>query len=579
MTRTITTDDAPEELPTLPLFPEPPETAPEPELGLEPATTQEPEQPSARPSRRNELSPEEVAEILGLRARGLGSRQIAKATGRSRHAVRRALEGTKPAGESTQAASPPSAAASKLDPYRQRVQERVALGLTVVRILRELQEDGYTGGRTILSDYVRTLRAPLAPKARRVTRRFETERGEEAQVDWSTYRIEVGGKLTTVQALAVVLACSRYAFLRFYPSQRQALLLEGLEAAFQALGGVTRQVVFDNMATVVLGRVGKDRQPLWNPELVAFAQHYGFEPRVCRVADPNRKGEVEAFLGYAERDLVRGARPNTLAELNRDAQRWLEEIANRRLHGTTGRIPEEAWAEERPFLIALPDVSYPGACEQEYRRVAEDCTISIQGTRYTVPARLAHQQVRVRLYAERFEVLERGGAVALGRAYATGDEARRLQLDPAHYAELPRSRPVGGGRTQRLKEQVLTRWPALSAFVDDLHSRVKGLLHVHLRTLLRLAERYGEHAFEQATLRAHAGRRHTAQAVERILERDFQPLPDEALPLSGGAARAEALLGEVEEASLDSFAYLDGTASEGEDVAPDEAREEAQGER
>ena len=112
--------------------------------------------------------------------------------------------------------------------------------------------------------------------------------------------------------------------------------------------------------------------------------------------------------------------------------------------------------------------------------MAEDCTISVQCTRYTVPARLAHQQVRVRLYAERFEVLDRSGAVALARPYATGDEARRLQLDPAHYADLPRSRSAGGGRTQRLKAQVLIRWPALEPFVDGLHAHVKGLLHVHL---------------------------------------------------------------------------------------------------
>ena len=189
---------------------------------------------------------------------------------------------------------------------------------------------------------------------------------------------------------------------------------------------MTRESLFDNMATVVLGRVGRDRQPLWNPELLAFAEYFGTVPKLCRVAHPDRKGEVEALLGYSERDFLRGRAPATLRELNQQAERWLREIANRRQHGTTGRVPEEAWEEEKPFLIALPETGYPGACQVEYRSVAEDCTVSISGTRYTVPARLAHRQVRVRLYAERFEVMDPQGGIAFARDYAVGEEAQRL---------------------------------------------------------------------------------------------------------------------------------------------------------
>jgi len=533
MTDTTPPEPRPSDDDTLPLFPE----------------------PSATSRRRDGPSPEEVAQILKLRAQGLGTRPIAKALGRSRTTIRRVLEREGAASPAPRPAS--SGRPSKLDPFREAIAEKVAQGLTVTRILRELREEGYSGGRTILSAYAASLRTPLAPKARRVTRRFETEPGQEIQVDWSTYRVLLGGRERTVQALAMVLGCSRYAFLRFYESQRQALLLEGLEAGLRAFGGVTRKLVFDNMATVVLGRVGRERKPLWNPELLAFARHYGFEPWLCRVADPNRKGEVEAFLGYAERDFVRGRSDESLPALNRAAERWLAEVANQRRHGTTGRIPAEAWAEERPFLIALPEAGYPGACSEEYRKVAEDCTVSIGGTRYTVPARLAHRQVRVRLYAERFEVLERDGSIAFARAYAVGEEARRLQLDPDHYADLPRKREARGGKTKRLKEQVVTRWPALEGFVDALHARVKGLLHVHLRALLRLAERYGDEALEAAALRAAAAQRATAQAVERILAREATPLQAEALPLAGDAARAEALLGEVEEATLEGFGYLD----------------------
>ncbi|MCO5172554.1 MAG: hypothetical protein M9894_40170, partial [Planctomycetes bacterium] len=271
------------------------------------------------------------------------------------------------------------------------------------------------------------------------------------------------------------------------------------------------------------------------------------------------KGEVEAVLGYFERDCLRGLEPESLAELNRLIRRWTDEVANKRVHGTTGRVPHELWDEERPFLIPLPERRYPGACVEEVRRVAEDCTVSILGTTYTVPARLAHRQVRVRLYTERFEVLDRDGSVALERAYVGPREKGRLVLEPAHYAELPgprHGRPRGV--TRKLEEQLLTRWPALDGFLAGLKLRVKSLVHVHLRRLVELAGRYGDAAVVAAALRAHEAGLHTAQSVARILERDFPELDDPEPSLAVDAeARVTSLLGEVESGTLDDYATLD----------------------
>lgn len=547
----------PPEDPTLPLFPlpEPPDLA------------------TKGPGRRG-LSEDERAKVLHLQAQGLGSRRIAQALSVSRHAIRKLLaaEGLLEPGQSKRAdgashvsPSSPAARASKLDPFRELVAERVRQGLTATRILRELREQCYRGGRSILTEYVRGLRGPLAPRARKVTRRFETEPGRETQVDWSSYRVEIAGRQQLVHALGMVLGYSRYAYLRFFAHQRQAALQEGLGSGFEHFQGLAAETLFDNMASVVLGRVGADRTPIWNPELLAFATHMGTVPKLCRVAHPDRKGEVEAFLGYAERDFVRGRTAASLADLNVQARRWLDEVANRRVHGTTGRVPAEAWEEERPFLIPLPESRYPGACEVEYRQVAEDCTVSIRGTRYSVPSRLAHRQVRVRLYAERFEVLGREGEVAFEREYATGADARRLQLEPSHYDELPRRRDRRGGKTKALEAEVLVRWPMLQGFVEGLQRSVKSLLHVHLRRLLRLAERYGDEAVATAATKAHGAGRHSCNAVERILERDHPVVREEPLPLPQQAsAQVLALLEDPEEdASLDGFGYLD--AAPGQD--------------
>lgn len=231
-------------------------------------------------------------------------------------------------------------------------------------------------------------------------------------------------------------------------------------------------------------------------------------------------------------------------------------------------MPDEAWAEERPFLIALPGRRYAGACVEEVRLVAEDCTVSILGTLYTVPARLAHRRVRVRLYSERFEVLDRDGQIALARAYVPPSEKGKLVLDPTHYEGLPRRGSAGykSGTNRRLKEQLLRRWPSLGEFLAGLQRHVKGLIHVHMRRLLRAAERYGDEAVAQAASTAHEAGLHTAQAVERILAASYEEVADldPIVPL-GAERRANALLGEVESGSLEDYAHLD-------DVSPaDEA--------
>ena len=535
-----------EDDPTLPLFPEP-----KSKTAAGPESAENPEQKPA-------LSADEQEGILKLNAVGLGTRQIAKQTDRSRHAVRRVLLD---AGRLSTARKPEARAskASKLDPFRELIKEKIGKGLTTTRILRELREQGYAGGRSILGRYVRSQRAPLAPrKSRKVTRRFETEPGEEVQVDWSTYRMTIGGKVRVVQALCVVLGHSRKAWLAFYESQRMARLLEGLSCAFEAFEGVTRKAVFDNMATIVLGRVGRERDPIWNEDHLAFARHYGYEPYLCQVARPDRKGEVESFLGYAERDFVRGLEPSSFAELNRLCQRWLDEVANKRVHGTTGLVPVEAWLAEKEFLIALPEQRYAGACDVEYRKVAGDSTVSIRSVRYTVPVRLAHRQVRVRLYAERFEVLDRDGSIAFEHAYLDPSEARRLVIDPSHYGNFNRGPEPRGGRTRRLEETLLVRWPGLEGFLTQLKLRMKSLVHIDLRKLIRLGERYGDEALGVAALKAHAAGRCTAGAVQRILER-AHPLVGEHEPILplGAEARAQTLLDDVEESTLDTFAHLD----------------------
>lgn len=538
----------------------PPQTAPP--LSHEPPTdpTEVPPQEETPPRRGKkplEIPEDTRKEIIRLQP-FYGARKIGDRVGLTRKMVRRVL--------SEEGLSPPperAPATSKLEPYLVPIEERVKKDLTITRILREIEALGYDGGRTILAEHVRKLRTHLtrAP-TKMVKRRFETPPGEEMQIDWSPYHVLIAGVIVLVHALGVLLCASRKLFLRLFRDERQSTLLEGLASAFEYFGGVSQRVVLDNMSTAVLGRMGPNGKPIWHPRFLDFVRHYGFDPFACKVADPNRKGKKEKSFRLVYDDFLKGSEFTSWDDLDARRKVWLDEtpeVANLRIHGTTRRVPNEAFLSERDLLIQLPQKRFP-VHEDSVRLVDDDSTLSIHGTPYTVPAGLAKRShsVAVRLYAEHFEVLDAEGKIAFSRRYAEGSEAGKLQIDKTHYATLPR-RPSGrGGRGERLDEVFVRRFPSLAPLVTGLAQRMKALAPVHVRALLRLVERYGEEAFLTAATRAQEYRRFDALAVERILEQDYPPPePEPVAPLAG---IGPVVLGEVEDpGSMDAYAQLDGS--------------------
>jgi hypothetical protein len=303
--------------------------------------------------------------------------------------------------------------------------------------------------------------------------------------------------------------------------------------------------------------------PIWHPRFLDFARHYGFEPFACKVRDPDRKGKKEKSFRLVWDDFLKGSEFDSLDELNQRAKVWLDqtpEVANQRVHGTTRLVPNQAWLAERELLIQLPENRFP-VYEQTVRVVDQDSTLSIEGTRYTVPPSLACRSVAVHLFAEHFEVLDSHQRVAFSRRYVPQADKGKLIIDPTHYATLKR-RPHTQGH-ERLDEAFVKRFPTLAPFVMGLQLRMKALAPVHIRALLRLVHSYGEKAFLEAVTRAQDYRRFDAYAVERILEAHY-PMLDEA-PLAPFGGVGATLIGDVETGSLDDYADLDHQTQSTED--------------
>jgi transposase len=302
------------------------------------------------------LTAEEQMEIAVLKKHGKSIRAIAAATGKSRNTVRRYLRGGDDARQRKKAPKRPE----KLDPFKDYIVERLAAAapdtIPAAVLFREVKARGYDGGETRLKVFVRGLRP--APKPDPVVR-FETEPGCQMQVDWAT----IGRGPEQLSVFIATLGWSRMTHVVFCDNEKFETLRACHEQAFEVFGGVPREVLFDNMKTVVLERnaYGRDVHR-FHPGLLDYARHAGFLPRLCRPYRAKTKGKVERFIRYLKESFwvpfVATCRQDGLAPdrqaANAAVKIWLREVANARLHATTHEVPAERLIVERAHLQPLP---------------------------------------------------------------------------------------------------------------------------------------------------------------------------------------------------------------------------------
>jgi transposase len=296
---------------------------------------------------------------------------------------------------------------SKLDGYREYLIDRM-LGpdkVTNAAVLYdEICERGYTGGRSILWEFLRPLRPLVAEKA---TVRFETPPGRQAQVDWGVFKKPGRPR---VQGFVFTLGWSRASFLDFSATQALAAFLRCHEGAFKYLGGVPEEILYDRTKTVWL-RDDDRGDPVFHPGLLDFAGHYGFRPRLCRPRRAQTKGKVENGVGYAKKNFwPRVLDYETADDLTGEARFWLDHTANVRVHGTTDERPVDRLPREglRP-VAGIPPYR---ALVLERRRVAKDCFVSYAGSWYSVPADYVGREVWVRQTEDSLVISDRDQVIA-----------------------------------------------------------------------------------------------------------------------------------------------------------------------
>ena len=320
------------------------------------------------------------------------------------------------------------------DQHKEYLSSRIKAypGLSGSRLYRELVEKtDYVGSYPTVTNYLRKVRT-VSPA--RYERRFETMPGHQAQVDFAEFKVEFACEPGTVRKLylfTMVLGHSRWLWGRFCHRQNLPTVLRMHMEAFEAMGGVPHEILYDRMKTAVLGE--REGVVLYNPSLVSLLQHYGASPRACRPYRAQTKGKVERPYRYIRQDFFLARTFQDPDHLNECFAEWLAHTANVRTHGTTRRVPAEVLAAEQECLLPMPEMRHVAA-EICLRRVSRDGMVSFEDNFYSVPDGVGRVQVEV--HARAFDLLIFADEREVARHERLTGRGERL-LDPSHRKAWP----------------------------------------------------------------------------------------------------------------------------------------------
>ena len=405
---------------------------------------------------------------------------------------------------------------SKLDPFKADILRMLeAHPYTAAQLLQRIRDDGFDGGYTIVKDYVRKVR----PKPRKAYLVLSFAPGECAQVDWGSYgSVNVGDTARRLSFFVMVLCYSRMMYVQFTVSQTMEHFLACHQNAFDYFGAVAGRMMVDNLKSAVLTRtLGND--PVLNPKYLDFANHYGFNIAPCGVRKANEKGRVENAVGYVKKNLLAGLPISDFKHLNPAAVRWLDTVANVRIHGQTGKRPVDMFQEERAQLLALPAHPYDIATIKEMR-ASPQFRVTLDTNRYSVPAELAGQPLTMKLYPDRLCIYHQNKLVA--RHVRCYDRRKDFEL-PDHPKALMAQR-------KRAQDQIIFRnFLALHPRSDDyyrqLEQRRMNPLH-HIRQIVALSDIYGKDPVARAIEDAFTFRAFSCEYIANLLEQRNRKLAE-----------------------------------------------------
>ena len=386
-------------------------------------------------TRRREVakmeSPDDVAAMLRLHAAGWGAKRIAKELGCARNTVRRYLRegGWKPYANGGRK--------KVLDAHATWVGEAFEQHKGNADVVRQelKREKGVSVSLRTVERAVKERRRELRAAAV-ATVRFETPPGEQLQADFGELFVVIAGERVKVHLCVLTLGFSRRIFVRAYPDERQANWLDCMERAFYRFGGVPEQMLIDNARALVSVHDVETNEVVFTERFTQFARYWGFKPRACAPYRARTKGKDESGVGYAKKNAIAGRTFGSWAALDSWLEEWTRDIADVRIHGTTGERPVDRFERsERAQLQPLRDRA-PFVAEREFeRKVHNDACVEVAANWYSVPWKLVGTMVTVRVRDKAISISHSGQIVA---QHVRVDGRRQRVVDRAHWEGLTR---------------------------------------------------------------------------------------------------------------------------------------------
>jgi len=406
--------------------------------------------------------------------------------------------------------------ASLTDPYaafiRQTLEQHPRLRAT--RLYQMIRDRGYSGSITQLRRAVSVLR----PMSREPFLKLNTFAGEQGQVDWAHFGyVMVGRAKRTLSCFVMTLSYSRALYLEFFFDQTMENFLRGHVHAFQSWPGQPRVILYDNLKSAVLERRGHQIQ--FHPRLIELSAHYHFAPRPCQVGAGNQKGRVERAIRYVRDSFWAGRSFVTLAETNRQALLWRDQIAHqRRWPGGDNRTVADVFAEEQPRLLPLAQHPFP-TDRIEPVRSRKTIYVRFDLNDYSIPPEAVGRQLTLAASDTAVRILD--GSIEIARHARTYDR-HQLVLDPAHQDAVLKIKrkafhSTPGGRLE-------TAVPESKILLDLAFTQGESAGR-QTAQLMKLLEEYGAAALRRAVLEALERNTPRASSVAFLLRRQARPTP------------------------------------------------------
>lgn len=329
--------------------------------------------------------------------------------------------------------------ASKLDNFKGIIISKLELGCTSMAIFKFIQKEGYDGSYSLVADFVQKNRKEQLKKA---TIRYETAPGLQAQVDWkeNLKMVSKNGEIFEVNIFLMVLGYSRMKFVKLTSDKTQETLFNCMNEAFKYFEGIPKEILFDNMSTVVDRANSRIGSVKLNTRFLQYSKDIGFTPITCRVYRPQTKGKVEALAKLVDRLKVYNHEFEDYEELEKIVKLFMQEINNEISQGTNMK-PFEKFKKETKYLLPLPnqDILRNYITSPKEYKVSKESMITYKGQKYSVPTNLIGNSVSVKETEEYIHIYYTTNLIAKHKK-----SSKFLNYQKEHVVDILKSEALKG---------------------------------------------------------------------------------------------------------------------------------------